>query len=277
MSGSRNKGGPFSPPTGLASALEGRHAGVIETLLTLEPLEIALARFEEERRLVDAALQDRLPHSLRGRVGEIAADITDGVRHQILPAVLDLLAEQDRVSRALGQQFAARFPLPESVPQLLDGESEGPFAAPGCYERLRLSFKLLFITVRSMQNALNVCCAWLIHGERPSAKKASMEYTVGHPDSELGTLIAEQLTDYGPWFARWRAQRNRVKDGTGFGFFALDGDAGIQFTMLTDENVYRVDLSQSRVGLGDVAEALDRTSDVMEFVRQLASESDASS
>jgi hypothetical protein len=97
---------------------------VIERLRFLDLLETALTRFEDERRLLDAALQDRIPHSLRGRVGEIAADIADGVRHQVLPAVVDLLAEQDRVSRVLGRQIAARFPLPEPAPQLREGESE---------------------------------------------------------------------------------------------------------------------------------------------------------
>lgn len=231
---------------------------------------MAVVRFEEERRLLDAALYDRVPHSLRGRVGEIAADITDGVRYQVLPAVTDLLGEHDRVSRVLGRQFGARFDMPGPPPELRDGESEELFTAPGSHERLRLSFKLLFITVRSMQNALNVCGSWLIYECRPSPKKASMGYTVGHPDTELGRLIAEQLPEYCPWFLSWRNQRNRVKDGTGFGFFALDGDAGIQFTKLTDENVYLVDLSESRVGVRDLAEALDRTCELMQLVRNLA-------
>src|SRR4051812_12303676 len=78
-----------------ASGLHGTHSAVIERLRFLDLLETALTRFEDERRLLDAALQDRIPHSLCGRVGEIAADIADGVRHQVLPAVVDLLAEQD--------------------------------------------------------------------------------------------------------------------------------------------------------------------------------------
>jgi hypothetical protein len=233
---------------------------------------VALESFEGERRLLDAALLDRVPHSMRGRVGELALDISDGLNYALLPAIDALLIEQDRVSRVLERQLAPYFSSPRQLSELASGESDEPFTAAGSHERLRLAFKLLYITFRSMQDALNTSCSWLVHGAWPNPRKASMQYALNRPESDVGALIATRLPGYGQWFADWRRQRNRVKDGTGFGSFALEGDVGIQFTTLTDENALVVDLSVSRVGLADIAEALSQTCALMQLVRELAAE-----
>lgn len=127
---------------------------------TIEPLEHGCERLTRETRLLDAALVDRVPHALRARVGETCADVADIAAHQLIPAVHDVLA-----STALADRDAA----------LADGESDDPFVAAGIHARLRLAFKHLFFAMRSVQDALNVCCFYILEGKRSSPQARSIQ------------------------------------------------------------------------------------------------------
>lgn len=242
-------------------------------IVTYSGLERAHEDFARVRPILDASLVDRVPHSLRGRVAALAADVDEAVIHQLLPAARDLAAEQDRIDRALTvtlNRLVARAEQSDVKAATGDGQpSEPPFAADGSYERIRLAFKLCLFSVRSLHDALNVSLRFLVFGAWPAKGKDSMEYTVNRPDSEVGALLAERLPGYRDWFAVWRSQRNRVKEGIGLGTFRLDGDIGIQFQTHTDDNSVVIDLSAPRLGLREVASALDETRRLMELVREI--------
>jgi hypothetical protein len=241
-------------------------------LPSVSVLNEALADLDRERLLLDVGLLDRVPHYLRARTGELAKDVVEGLSHVLLPAAADLMEEQERVNEMIGTivapLFASLRPPSADVANvaLRSAHPNELSTQPGAHARLRLAFKQMFFSLRSLQDALNTSCFFLVEGTFPTRKKASIQFALGHPESPVGSILANQVPGYDQWFTRWRDQRNRVKDGTGFGTFQLDGDIGIHFTSVTDDNVYVVDPSTSRVGLNDVAEALRETTRLIDAV-----------
>jgi hypothetical protein len=241
---------------------------VVSAVASIPELRAAADDLDRARLDLDIALEKHptVSYWQRHHVGALAFDVVEGVHNIVLPAATALEAEWARTDALLAETLIPFIAgdIPETKRR--SGATIDYSARDRASAQLRLSFKLLLYSLRALQDALNVCCFTVIEGCRPSRKASSIYYAVGHPASPVGRVVIDDLPGYSEWLERWREQRNRVKNGVGFGTFMLDGDIGIQFQAVMDDGSIIGDVA-NRIGLVTLGEAVNQTSRLVCAVR----------
>jgi hypothetical protein len=246
------------------------------SLATVGHLDVAVDAFDwATLQLGDGLAGMDAPMRVRAPIGDLAADVSEACRYILRPAVLETLGEwtrdSARLSRAwqpIQEALAAGVDLPgEEWARISEEQSERerllevtrgvPPSSGGSYpassRRLRVAFKSVYFFVRAYQDALYRAALFVVDGE-VAGGGARMARAL-RPDSSVGAYLQSAAPGYLTWFAEWRDQRNRVKDGVNFSTFIQGNDLGISFSTYTSEGGISTDAS-SGVGALDVAAAL---------------------
>jgi hypothetical protein len=232
-------------------------------------------------RLDAALLQTSVRPFLRARLGDTASDIRDAVLllEEAHPAAA---AAQEEETRRLFRALPFRAPPPESqawsLKEFMVWQAEQPLPTPEewaevaelmqgevttePYAKVKVGYKALLFFVRAHQDALYR--VFLEARGETAGPKSSMSSGLGD-GKPLAQLVSEGFPQYLEWFPRWRAKRNRVKDGVSIGFTGVDG-FGLLFQSVSDEGGLVADLAQTPFSLPDVIEAVSMSAGAADCV-----------
>lgn len=89
-------------------------------------------------------------------------------------------------------------------------------------------------------------------------------------NASVGAFLAERCAAYGPWFARLKKMRDDLKFGAPTSTSGPDFDPGISLGYLEEDKQGVVADARNAYRLGDVAEALDRSRDLVREIQYLS-------
>jgi hypothetical protein len=115
------------------------------------------------------------------------------------------------------------------------------------HARTSILYKAMLLFVRAYQDVMYRCLLTAL-GQHAGAH-SSMRDAATREANPVRQVLDVELTTYLAWFASWRFQRNRVKQGTNVSFQISPTELGVTFTP-------RSGTPQQTVSLSDIAEAL---------------------
>jgi hypothetical protein len=247
-----------------------------------------LRRAAEELRAaksrLDAALvQKHVRHVVRVRAAATAIDILDAVV-LLVEAHAAAQEAQDEETRRVLATMPVRIPPPESqawtLEELAAWQAEQPQPTPGQWEELmrlmegdvtseryakvKVAYKAMMFFIRAHQDALY---RTFLEARGERAGVSSSMASALTPGKPLAQVLAADVPGFADWFFRWRALRNRVKDGVSFAFTGLGG-FGLLFQSVTDEGGVTNDLAQTPLSLSDIVEAVAMSAAATDSVAQ---------
>lgn len=222
----------------------------------LGELERALADIEARSAAASAAFLESGSDLAAMQLAEAASDVVAAGRRMLV-----------------AQQKATRSTLDVAMQlQSVSSEAEWVIAVetPELGE-LRIVWKAWFFFVRALCDHIYRLLLASAEG-KPARRTGSMNAAL-NPRNPVAIVLAEGAPEFIPWFARFRRQRNEVKDGVNFGFTAL-ASAGIavtfnvfQFNRETGRRSVLIDSSgDRRMTLADVLDATGRVADALAIV-----------
>lgn len=216
----------------------------------LSELEGALSKIEEQAGAASAAFLASGSDLAAMQLAEAASDVVAAGRR--------IVAAQSQAMTSIAHvaaQFEALSPRAEWI---MTSETEE-------LEELRIIWKSWFFFVRALCD--HVYRLLLASAEGRAAGRGGTMGAVRNERNPVAIVLAEQAPGFIPWFARFRAQRNEVKEGVNFGFTAL-ASPGISATF----NVFRFDAATGRrsVLIDSSGDRKVTLLDVLEGARMLA-------
>jgi hypothetical protein len=125
--------------------------------------------------------------------------------------------------------------------------------------RLHATYRSFFFLSRELQDhaygALLATCAGATLSGSPSMKNAN------GTTNPVRLLLDESVPGYWEWFARWRALRNRLKDGASVSLVGPVSDLGIEFSIMDGDHA-----GQHKIRLGDASETLEWSAAIVRAV-----------